>query len=196
MAAMQMAEKKVWAQRSYRVAILRQSLSLPTWFLFCAAVYKALCHRPPEFSDCVCPEYTAWSLYWTRHYETSRHHSLYPQEVPWPVAEKRARRRLPCNRSPDRRSDGTLLVDRRHCKQHGVLNSGRLLCVRCIGKSPFFQRTRCCSVGLEMGWVNHQACCRAIFLNKFRKNLRLLTSWEDFLWAVLRPEGKCPLAYG
>ena len=91
-------------------------------------------------------------------FATSRHHSLYPPEVPWPVAEKQARQRPPCNRSPDRRPDGTLSVDRRHCKRRGVLNSDRLLCVRYIGKGSFFQQTRCCSADLEARGVNHQAC--------------------------------------
>ena len=91
-------------------------------------------------------------------FATSRHHSLYPPRVPWPMAEKQARQGGPCNHSSDRRSDGTLSVDRRHCKRHGVLNSSRPLCVRYIGTGPFFQQTRCCPVGLEMGGVNHQAC--------------------------------------
>ena len=89
---------------------------------------------------------------------TSRHHSLYPPEVPWPVAEYQAGQQRLCSRSPDRRTDGRPTVDRRHCRQRGVLNSGRLLCVRYIGTGPFFQQTRCCPVGLEMGGVNHQAC--------------------------------------
>jgi len=38
-----MAEKKVWAQRSYRVAIRRQSLSLPNAFsMRCRCLYSIL----------------------------------------------------------------------------------------------------------------------------------------------------------
>lgn len=75
--------------------------------------------------------------------------SIRKELVPWPVAEKQAKQQRLCNRSPGRRSGGTLSVDRRHCKRRGALNSGRLLCVRYIGKGPFFQQARCCPVGLN-----------------------------------------------
>ena len=87
-----------------------------------------------------------------------------------PAAEYQAGQQRLCSRSPDRRTDGRPTVDRRHCRQRGVLNSGRLLCVRYIGKGPFFQQTCCCPVCLEMCGINHQACCGAVLLNKLRKN--------------------------
>ena len=126
--------------------------------------------------------------------KTSRHHSLYPPEAPWPAAEYQAGQQRLCSRSPDRRTDGRPTVDRRHCRQRGVLNSGRLLCVRYIGKGPFFQQTCCCPVCLEMCGINHQACCGAVLFNKLRKNPVKDTQSapadktivESFVWSIPR----------
>lgn len=102
--------------------------------------------------------------------ETSRRHICDSLKVLWLGVTNQAGWQCLYNHLPDLLLDGTLSVGQKHCKRHGVLSSGRLLCVRYNGKGPLFQQACCCSVRFETASINHQPGCKAILFHKFGKD--------------------------